>query len=113
MGKLLEIAKATLREAGPLSDNMPELKECLWVHQAERPADLTGRHVSKSPEPIECRYDWIPGYRGLRLGCVVHHQAGGGNTVFRTNLGGYDTLTEMLHLGILTGGALQDALRVN
>jgi hypothetical protein len=62
---------------------------------------------------VACRYDWIPGYRGSRLRCTIHGHANGGDTVFRTSWGGYDTLAEMLRLGALTGEALTDAGRVN
>jgi hypothetical protein len=54
-----------------------------------------------------CKYDWIPGYEGDRLHCVVHEHGGNG-TVFRTRWTDedYDTLVEMLRLDVLTGQAL-------
>ena len=58
-----------------------------------------------------CRYDWTPAYSGLRLRCVAHRSHGDSTTVFRQAFGGYDTLADMLKAGVLTGMALQDALR--
>ena len=120
--ELLEELKAIGVEVTPHGEDLAirpaskvplELKERLRAHKAEVLAVLKARPVTKPDKPIECRYDWIRGYRGLRLRCVVHHHADAGNTVFRTNGGGYDTLAEMLQLGVLTGEALRDARRVN
>ena len=97
----------------PASKVSPELKERLRQYKAEILAVLKSRPAKEQAKATACRYDWIPGYRGLRLHCVIHHHASGGNTVFRTNRGGYDTLLEMLSLGVLTGEALQHAQRVN
>jgi hypothetical protein len=58
-----------------------------------------------------CRYDWVPGYSGRRLKCIAHRSHGDGSTVFRQTYAGYDTLADMLKAGVLTGLALQDALR--
>jgi hypothetical protein len=74
---------------------------------------LRERTATETVKPIECRYDWISGYCGLRLYCVVHKHADGRNTVFRTNPGGYDTLADLLRQGLLTGRALADAQRVS
>lgn len=74
---------------------------------------LQGRPVPKISKPTACRYDWIPGYRGIRLRCVVHNHSKGGKIVFRTNFRGYDTLADMLRLGLLVEQALADAQKVN
>lgn len=60
-----------------------------------------------------CRYDWISGYRGLRLRCVAHHKHANSTTVFGMHSSNYDTLQEMNRLGILTGDALADARRTS
>jgi hypothetical protein len=73
-----------------------------------RPATST-----KPDKPIECRYDWQRGYRGLRLHCVAHQHAAGTATVFRMVSFGRDVLLEMAELGILTGQALKDSRRRN
>jgi hypothetical protein len=74
--------------------------------------------AQKPRKVVECRYDWIPGYRGLRLHCVVHkHKAsaegGGTSTVFRFVHLGYDVLLDMAGKDMLAGQALKDAQRVN
>jgi hypothetical protein len=98
-----------IRPAGRLPS---ELKERLRQHKAELLAALRMRPASVG-KPVECRYDWQPGYSGLRLRCILHDHAKCGRVVFRTNWGGHDTLAEMLDLGVLTGQALTDARKVN
>jgi len=89
----------------PASKVPPALKERLRQHTAEVLAVLKSHPAKRWAKAIECRYDWIPAYSGLRLRCVIHHHAAGSNTVFRTTSGGRDTLAEMLERGILTGQA--------
>jgi virulence-associated protein VagC len=86
--------------------------------RAEKPAILEAlrSRPATSPKPhkpIECRYNWQPGYRGLRFHCVAHQHAAGTATVFRMTSCGHDVLLEMAELGILTGQALEDSRRVN
>jgi len=97
----------------PASKVPPELKARLRAHKAEVLAILKARPATKPAKPIECQYDWIPGYRGLRLHCVAHHHAAGTATVFRMTCCGLDALLEMAELGILTGQANEDSRRVN
>lgn len=98
----------------PASKVPPELKKRLREHKAEVLAVLNACSATRPAKPIACRYDWIPGYCGVRLHCVVGHKhRDGDNAVFRMNLGGYDTLAEMMRNGVLTGQALQDARRVD
>jgi len=103
----------------PASKVPPELKERLKAHKAEVLEALRSRPAISSPEgraktgkAITCRYDWQPGYRGLRLHCVAHHHAAGTATVFRMTSCGHDVLLEMAELGILTGQAMEDSRRV-
>ena len=97
----------------PASRVPPELKARLRAAKPEVPALLKARPATlpKSGKPVECRYDWKPGYRGLRLHCVTHHHAAG--TMFRMTSCGRDVLLEMAELGILTGQASEDSRRVN
>jgi hypothetical protein len=96
----------------PASKVPPELKERLRAAKAEVLAVLKARPATpKTGKPIECRSDWQPGYRGLRLQCVTHHHAA--DTVFRMTSCGHDVLLEMAELGILTGQAMEDSRRVN
>jgi hypothetical protein len=100
----------------PASKVPPELKERLRAAKAEVLAVLKARPATpKTGKPIECRYDWQSGYRGLRLHCVAlaHHHASGTATVFRMTSCGRDVLLEMAELGILIGQALEDARKVN
>ena len=102
----------------PASKVPPELKERLQAHKAEVLEALRKGPATFSPEPrvkacMTCRYDWQPGYQGLRLHCVAHHHAAGSNIVFRMVSSGRDVLLEMAELGILTGEALRDSLRGN
>lgn len=93
------------------ADLLPRIREA----KPEILAAIRNRTVA-TPTPakaFECRYDWIPGYRGLRLQCVAHRHDVGTATVFRMVSGGRDVLLEMRELGILTGQAMQDAQRVN
>jgi len=100
----------------------------LRFHPASRiPPDLVSQIREQKPAIIEalrsrptkaenrigCRYDWQPGYRGLRLYCVAHHHVPGAATVLRLISSGRDVLLEMEELGILSGEALADARRVN
>lgn len=97
----------------PASRVPPALKERLRAAKAEVLEILRGRPATpKAEKQIECRYDWQPGYRGLRLYCVVHQHAPGIATVFRMTSSGRDVLLEMAELGILNGEALADANRV-
>ena len=96
----------------PASKVPPDLISRIREAKPEILATLRKRPATESIEGISCRYDWQPGYRGLRMCCVIHHHGGGG-AVFRMNAGGYDTLAEMLRLDMLTGDALRDARRVN
>jgi hypothetical protein len=48
------------------------------ILEALRNRPVTGK-------PVECRYNWQPGYRGLRLHCVAHHHAAGTGTVSKSN----------------------------
>lgn len=70
------------------------------------------RQFPRQGQTGPCRYDWQPGYPGLRLRCVSHPHAAGTATVFRMLSCGHDVLLEMKELGILTGQALTDAQRV-
>lgn len=84
----------------------------------EKPAILEAlrSRPAISPKPdksVECRYDWLPGYRGLRLHCVAHHHAAGTGAMFRMTCCGRDVLIEMSEQGILAGQAREDAARVN
>jgi TubC N-terminal docking domain len=97
----------------PASKVPPELKERLRAQKAEVLAVLKTARTTQTSKPISCRYDWIPGYRGLRLQCVAHQHDVGTATVFRMVSAGRDVLLEMRELGILTGQALHDAKRVN
>jgi hypothetical protein len=104
----------------PASKVPSELKERLKTHKAEVLEALRSRPAISSPEAraktgkaVMCRYDWQPGYRGLRLHCVAHHSAAGTATVFRMTSCGSDVLLEMAELGILTGQAMEDSRRVN
>jgi hypothetical protein len=99
----------------PASRVPPELKEKLKAAKPEVLALLKARPATppKPDKPIECRYDWLPGYRGLRLHCTLHHHAGGTATVFRMTSCGRDVLIEMAELGILSGEALADSQRFN
>lgn len=56
-----------------------------------------------------CVYDWLVGFRWQRLHCVSHERHSDSATVFRAVWSGYDTLSEMYQLGVLTGRALEDA----
>ncbi len=105
-GDALKLKPAQALDAGLLErvrEHKPEILAALHKRPAIAP---------KPGKPIECRYDWQPGYRGLRLTCVAHWHQAHTATVFRTSCGG-DVLLEMLEEGILTGAALQDARRVN
>src|SRR5271157_1078008 len=98
----------------PASKVPLELKERLKAVKAEVLAVLKAPPATpKTGKPIECRYDWQSGYRGLRLHCVAHNHAAGTATVLRMTSRGHDVLLEMAELGILTGQALEDAARVN
>ena len=120
--ELLEELKAIGVEVIPQGENLairpaskvpPELKERLRAQKAEVLAILKERPAKERGKAIKCRYDWIPGYPGLRLRCVAHRHDVGTATVFRMVSGGRDVLLEMWELGILTGQALSDAARVN
>lgn len=56
-----------------------------------------------------CLYDWLGGFRWQKLRCVSHERHSDSATVFRVLWNGYDTLSEMHRLGVLTGRALEDA----
>jgi hypothetical protein len=56
-----------------------------------------------------CVYDWLVGFRWQKLRCVAHERHSDSATVFRVLWSGYDTLSEMHRLGVLTGRALEDA----
>ena len=116
MLEILEEFKALGVEVTPDGENLvirpaskvpPELKERLRAAKAEVLAALKARPATppKPDKPVECRYDWQPGYRGLRLHCVAHHHAPGTATVFRMTSSGRDVLLEIAELGILTGQA--------
>jgi hypothetical protein len=97
----------------PASKVPPELISRVREAKLEILARLRGRTATKTVKPVECRYDWISGCRGFRLQCIAHKHAGDGNTVFRANFCGRDTLADMMKLGLLTGQALADAQGVN
>ena len=97
----------------PASKTPPELVARIREAKQEILKALSERAVTITAKTSECRYDWIPRYRGIRLQCIAHKHPGGGTTVFRTSSGGYDTLLDMLRYGLLTGQALADAQRVN
>lgn len=97
----------------PASRVPAELKERLRTHKAEVLAVLRTRQRTSSANAAPCRYDWIPGYRGLRLHCVTHLHGGATATVFRMVSSGRDVLLEMRELGILVYQALHDARRLN
>lgn len=67
------------------------------------------RRRSDGPAKVDslCRYDWVPGYQGARLHCVVHRHSAGTDTVV-----GQDTMADMRRLGVLTGQALVAAEQV-
>jgi hypothetical protein len=119
---IIEECRALGVEVLPLGENIlirpadkvpPELKERLKANKAEVLAALKARPATpETRKPIECRYDWQPGYRGLRLHCVAHQHARGTATVFRMTSCGHDVLIEMAELRILTGQALEDSQRV-
>lgn len=96
----------------PASKVPPELKQRLKSQKAEVLVVLKAR-PGKTGNLIECRYDWQPGYRGLRLHCVAHYHAAGTATVFRMTCCGRDVLLEMSEQGILAGQAREDSARVN
>lgn len=95
----------------PASKVPPGLKQRLRQHKAEVLAVLKAQRATRPATATTCRYDWKPGYEGLRLHCVTHHHGEGTDTVFRVCYGGYDTLLEMLERGFLTGQALKEARR--
>lgn len=99
----------------PASRVPPELKARLREHKPEILAALKSRPAASAPKgnPSGCKYDWVPGYRGLRLRCITHGHEQGSNTIFRTTYAGYDTLLEMFRLGYLSGSALDDAQRTH
>ena len=90
-----------------------EEKPAILQALRNRPAICSKEARAETGKVVTCRYDWIAGYRGLRLHCVAHHHAAGTATVFRVTSFGHDVLLEMARLGILTGQALEDARRVN
>jgi hypothetical protein len=53
-------------------------------------------------------FDWLPGHRGRKLGCVAHkgHERA---PVVRVTWPGHDTVLDKHKLGILTGEARRDA----
>lgn len=115
---LLDELKALGVEVSPQGNNLiirpaskvpPELKERLRAHKSEVLAILNLRPGDRIP----CRYDWLPGYRGIRLHCVAHQHEKGRTTVFRMVYRGHDVLLEMAEKGLLTGQAADDASRVN
>jgi len=81
------------------------LRSCPVIGSKEYRAELG--------KAIMCRYDWQPGYQGLRLHCVAHHHPAGACTVFVIRWAGHDTLQEMAARGILVGQAMKDATRLN
>lgn len=91
------------------------MKERLKAAKAEVLAALKGRLATpfKAGKPTGCRYDWVDGYRGLRLHCVAYNHAAQTTTVLVMRWAGHDTLQEMGELGILSGEALKDSQRVN
>jgi hypothetical protein len=97
----------------PASKVPPELKERLRAAKAEVLAALKARPATppKPDKPVECRYDWQPGYRGLRLHCVTHREQPHATTVLIVRWS--DAFQEMAELGILTGQALADSQGVN
>jgi len=97
----------------PASTVPPELVARIRKAKQEILARLTERGGTVTAKGTECRYDWIPRYRGIRLQCITHKHPGGENMVFRANFCGRDTLADMMRLGVLTGQALADAQRVN
>ena len=106
----------------PASKVPAELKERLRAEKSQvlealrsRPAIGSKQDRAEAGKTISCRYDWQPGYRGLRLCCVApdHHHAGGTATIFRMTSCGRDVLLEMGELGIITGQALEDWRRAN
>lgn len=84
-----------------IRDAKPEILQAL-----RRPAKA---QTSKGP----CRFDWVEGYRGIKLTCAVHRHPAGRATVFRRTWQGHDTLRDMLEEGFLIGQAFEDAQRVN
>jgi sugar phosphate isomerase/epimerase len=107
----------------PASKVPAELKERLRLQKAEVIAFLISPRAFPPSKPATtqrekcanantCRYDWVPGHRGLRLHCVAHQHAPGTTTVFRMNSCGRDVLLEMAELGVLTGQALDDSRRI-
>lgn len=121
---LLEELRALGVEVMPQGDNLVicpaskvprKLRERLRADKAVILAALRNRPATRaeSPKGISCRYDWKPGYRGLKLHCVAHGHVGGTATVFRMNSSGRDVLLGMAELGILAGQALEDSRRVN
>lgn len=113
LGVTIEAVASDRLTIEPASKVPPELVARIREAKQEILAHLTGREGTVTAKAIECRYDWIPGYHGTRLQCIAHKHPGGGNTVLRTNSGGFDTLLDMLRHGLLTRQALADAQRVN
>ena len=99
----------------PASRVPPELKERLKAAKAEVLAALKARITArfKTGTAVECRYDWVDGYRGLRLHCVAHNHAAQTTTILVMRWAGRDTLQDMAESGILSGEALKDSRRVN
>jgi hypothetical protein len=126
---IIEECRALGVEVLPMGENIlirpatkvpPELKARLREHKPEilvalraHPAIGSKEARAETEKRIECRYDWQPGYRGLKLCCVSHKHDAGTTTVFRFLTYGRDVLLEMMELGILTGQAAEDAARVN
>jgi ribonuclease HI len=108
----VEEGKICLRPESELNDGILDL---IRQHKPEILRELLSPPLVTQPKtarPIECRYNWAPGYRFLRLYCVAHQHEIGASTVFRTAFDKRDVLAEMARLGILTGQALEDSRAV-
>src|SRR5947209_1000970 len=114
----LAILKEVDASRGLTSDQRPapveryeknEIYEKRFQLELSPPVQPPGPAYSQAKCTGACRYDWLPGYRGLRLHCVAHQSHAASTTVFRMTWSGHDTLQELLRLGFLTGDALADA----
>jgi hypothetical protein len=120
LGVAVEVIGPDRLRLQPASNIPPNLVPRIREAKPEILEALQRRRVISSEETraevgkaISCRYDWQPGYWGLRLHCVAHHHPTGTATVFRMTSCGHDVLLEMAESGILTGQPLDDSQRVN
>jgi hypothetical protein len=82
-------------------DGFDDIREAV---EAARAARFESPTTKPDRRKMPCRYDWVAGYEGKRVGCVIHEHGGYGK-VFMAREG---RLAEMLWRGELTGKALAD-----